>query len=173
MCIRDSSTLHAFRSTLYAPRFTLHALRSTLYAPRFTLYAPRFSIFIRAVLVASHFEVAMLRTRKGDSRKGRCLIVHLYRQQVGVKVILASMQQKVGISVSALCAGGSKSDFGEHQKKSRNKCTMCALIPTLRSVCAMCARCMHNVCTTYARCMYDGCTSAQHIVVVCAYSARS
>ena len=76
------------------------------------------AIFIRAVLVASHFEVAMLRTRKGDSRKGRCLIViysyavpeapiggHFYRQQVGVKVILASMKQKVGISVSALCAG--------------------------------------------------------------------
>ena len=54
---------------------------------------------------------------------------HLYRQQVGVKVILASMQQKVGISVSALCAGGSKSDFGEHATKggSKRECSMCAL----------------------------------------------
>ena len=59
---------------------------------------------------------------------------HLYRQQVGVKVILASMQQKVGISVSALC---------------------------VHSVCALCALCVHDVCTT-----------AQHIVVVRAYSAR-
>ena len=50
---------------------------------------------------------------------------HLYRQQVGVKVILASMQQKVGISVSALC---------------------------VHSVCALCALCVHYVCTMYARC---------------------
>ena len=71
---------------------------------------------------------------------------HLYRQQVGVKVILASMQQKVGISVSALC---------------------------VHSVCALCALCVHYVCTMYARCMHDVCTSAQHIVVVRAYSARS
>ena len=71
---------------------------------------------------------------------------HLYWQQVGVKVILASMQQKVGISVSALC---------------------------VHSVCALCALCVHYVCTMYARCMHDVCTSAQHIVVVCAYSARS
>ena len=41
------------------------------------LIARMFVIFIRAVLVASHFEVAMLRTRKGDSRKGRFLIVML------------------------------------------------------------------------------------------------
>ena len=71
---------------------------------------------------------------KGDSRKGRFLIVaapeapiggHLYWQQVGVKVILASMQQKAGISVSALC---------------------------VYSVCALCALCVHYVCTMYARC---------------------
>ena len=83
---------------------------------------------------------------------------HLYRQQVGVKVILASMQQKVGISVSALCAGGSKSDFGEHPKKGGNKreCTMCALC--VHSVCALCALCVHDVCTMYARRMHDVCT---------------
>ena len=43
---------------------------------------------------------------------------HLYWQQVGVKVILASMQQKVGISVSALC---------------------------VHYVCTMYARCMHDL----------------------------
>ena len=60
---------------------------------------------------------------------------HLYWQQVGVKVILASMQQKVGISVSALCV--------------HSVCALCALC--VRYVCTMCARCMHDVCTMYAR----------------------
>ena len=71
---------------------------------------------------------------------------HVYWQQVGVKVILASMQQKVGISVSALC---------------------------VHSVCALCALCVHDVCTMYARCMHDVCTSAQHIVVVRAHIVRA
>ena len=50
----------------------------------------------------------------------------------------------------------------------RPSCALC-----VRYVCTMCARCMHDVCTMYARCMHDVCTSAQHIVVVRAYSARS
>ena len=61
-----------------------------------------------------------------------------------------------------LATGGSKSDFGDHATKGGNKreCTMCALC--VRYVCAMCALCVHDVCT-----------SAQHIIVVRAYSARS
>ena len=70
-----------------------------------------FAIFIRAVLVASHFEVAVLRTRKGDSRKGRFLIVMLrpkprqegicdgIQQKVGISVIVVNMPQKWGINV--------------------------------------------------------------------------
>ena len=80
---------------------------------------------------------------------------HLYRQQVGVKVILASMQQKVGISVTL--AGTSL--FSSQ------------LVPYVRTLCAPCVRvCVHYVCTMCARCMHD---VPQHIVVVRAYSARS
>ena len=72
-----------------------------------------------------------------------------------------------------MATGVSKRDVREHATEGGNmrECTMCPLC--VHSVYALCALCVHYVCTMYARCMHDVCTSAQHIVVVRAYSARS
>ena len=65
---------------------------------------------------------------------------HLYRQQVGVKVILASMQQKVGISVSALCAGVSVILASIQKKVGISVSALC--VHYVYTLCALCVRSM-------------------------------